>query len=94
MSRMNWARAGKDKRPKLALVDEKDYRDRDAAAKFIERTEERMAKIGRGYTVKDGKIVPREPGAKSVSARIRERTSKRTRCVSKAKAASAKAQRP
>jgi hypothetical protein len=53
-----------------------------------------MTKIGRGYTVKDGKIVPREPGAKSVSDRLRQRTSKRTRCVSRAKAASAKAQRP
>jgi hypothetical protein len=54
-----------------------------------------MAKIGRGYTVRDGKIVPREPGAKSVSERIRVRKSKRQRVVSPAKARMAtRAQRP
>jgi hypothetical protein len=52
-----------------------------------------MAKIGKRWAIKDGKVVPSGAGL-SVSARIRQKTSKRTRCVSRAKAASAKAQRP
>jgi hypothetical protein len=53
-----------------------------------------MAKIGRGYEWKDGKIVPKEKGAKSVSERIRLRKSTKRRAVSRAKAAMARAQRP
>jgi hypothetical protein len=52
-----------------------------------------MAKIGKRWAIKDGKIVPTEAGL-SVSARIRQNKSKRTKCVSRAKAALARAQRP
>jgi hypothetical protein len=50
-----------------------------------------MTKIGKRWAIKDGKVVPSEAGL-SVSARIMRR--KRKRVVSRAKAASAKAQRP
>jgi hypothetical protein len=54
-----------------------------------------MAKIGRGYAWKDGKIVPKEKGARSASEAIRMKKSKRQRVVSPAKARMAtKAQRP
>jgi hypothetical protein len=52
-----------------------------------------VAKLPKRWAIKDGKVVPTEAGL-SVSARIMKRKSKRTRCVSRAKAASAKAQRP
>jgi hypothetical protein len=53
-----------------------------------------MTKIGKRYQIKDGKIVPVEKGM-SVSARLRQRLSKKLKVVSPAKArAATKAQRP
>jgi hypothetical protein len=52
-----------------------------------------VAKLPKRWAIKDGKVVPVEAGL-SVSARLRQRKSKRTKYVSRAKAASAKAQRP
>jgi hypothetical protein len=51
-------------------------------------------KIGRGFTVTgEGKLRRKPKGGMSVSEKIRQRSSKKTRVVSKAKAM-AKAQRP
>jgi hypothetical protein len=51
-------------------------------------------KIGRGFTVTgEGKLRRKPKGGMSVSEKIRQRNSKKTRVVSKAKAM-AKAQRP
>jgi hypothetical protein len=52
-----------------------------------------VAKLPKRWAIKDGKIVSTEAGL-SVSARIRRNKSKRTKCVSRAKAATARAQRP
>ena len=56
-------------------------------------TENAMAGNIKGYVVKDGKLV-RDPAHKSVSARIRQRKSKKRRVVSKAKAAVLRSYRP
>jgi hypothetical protein len=50
-------------------------------------------KIGRGFSVEGGRIKRKPKGGMSVSEKIRQRNSKKTRVVSKAKAM-AKAQRP
>lgn len=52
-----------------------------------------MPIINRGYEIKDGKIVKR-PRKLDVSARIRQKRSKKQRVVSKAKAAAARGYRP